>query len=68
MSNLWRFYDGTFSGVVVAWTEKEALEKAKLYLKIHFDGYEESSGMKVWPCKSDDDFDEAAPWDLAVSY
>ena len=25
MSNLWRFYDGTFSGVVVAWTEKEAL-------------------------------------------
>ena len=55
MSNLWRFYDGTFSGVVVAWTEKEALARANLYLKIHFDGYE-------------DDFDEAVPWALAVSY
>ena len=42
--------------------------RANLYLKIHFDGYEESAGMKVWPCKSDDDFDEAVPWALAVSY
>lgn len=68
MNGLWRFFDGQINGVVVALTEEEAKKRASAYLKTHFDGYEESAGMKVWPCKSDDDFDEAVPWALAVSY
>lgn len=36
MKDLWRFYDGQVSGVVIALTEEEAKERAGTYLRTHF--------------------------------
>ena len=68
MDNLWRFYNGAVSGVVVAETAAEALALADAYLKGHFTDAETDEGLQVWPCMADDDYDEDFPSVLAVSY
>lgn len=68
MDNLWRFYDGAVSGVVVAESEPEAAALARAYLDGHFTDRERGDELIVWPCTQDDDFDQDFPSVLAVSY
>lgn len=68
MKDLWRFYDGQVSGVVIALTEEEAKERAGTYLRTHFTDVDLGGELKVWPFVMYDDYDMDAPWALAVSY
>lgn len=64
MKDLWRFYDGQVSGVVIALTEEEAKERAGTYLRTHFTDVDLGGELKVWPFVMDDDYDMDAPWAL----
>lgn len=67
MGNLWRFWAGSVSGVVIADNDTEAMEKVEHYMTGHFsDG--DCQGLTVWPCIKDDDYDSRFPDVLAVSY
>ena len=68
MEYLWRFYNGAVSGVVVADSRENALEKVTAYLKGNFADAETDEELQVWPCMEDDDYNEKFPGVLAVSY
>lgn len=67
MEKLWRFWAGSVSGVVVADSHEDAMEKVERYMKGHFSDAE-CQGLTVWPCTKDDDYDENFPDVLAVDY
>ncbi len=49
MDNLWRFYDGVVSGIVVAESALEALALARAYLEGHFADRDQGDELQVWP-------------------
>ena len=69
MKNIWRFYNGKVSGIVVANTEEEAIEISNYYLKIQFDDISMGDEvMSVWHITKDDDFRSDYPVACAVAY
>jgi len=72
MENIWRFYNGAVSGVVIAENEEEAKERANHYLSLQFDDIPEAvsdpSSMQVWKVVNDDDFVPDYPYAVAVAY
>ena len=75
LEGVWRYFDGTScsGGIVMAETQEEAHEKAVAYIKARFKryGWEDDNrehDIQVWPCVSDDDFDENFPDVLVVYY
>lgn len=69
MENIWRFYNGTVSGIVAAESEDEAVELATRYLQIQFDDISKNDlSVTVWKVTEDDDFRDDFPFAVAVSY
>lgn len=68
MENIWRFYNGAVSGIVVAESEEEAVELATRYLQIRFDDIDKDMNITVWKVDEDDDFRDDFPFAVAVSY
>jgi len=72
MENLWRFYNGAISGVVIAESEEEAKERANYYLSIRFDDIpktvDNAKDMVVWKVSIDDDYRDDYPYAVAVAY
>ena len=72
MENLWRFYNGAISGVVIAESEEEAKERVNYYLSIQFDdiskAVDHAKDMVVWKVSTDDDFRDDYPYVVAVAY
>lgn len=69
MKNIWRFYNGKVSGIVIAETEQKAIECANYYLKIQFDDIgKDDEVVSVWRITKDDDFRSDYPFACAVAY
>lgn len=72
MEDIWRFYNGTVSGFVIAKDCVEALDRANEYINLHFsngkDTEERENEMQVWSSIRDDDYENDCPFVLAVAY
>ena len=70
MKNVWRFYDGRCSGIVIADDLTQAKERTIAYLNGYFSEDEpvEETQVQVWRAEADDDFVEEFPHALAVCY
>jgi len=69
MKNVWRFFNGEVSGIVLAESEAEAIERANYYLSIQFDDIgEDAPTTLVWAAENDDDFRTDCPYALATNY
>ena len=70
MKNIWRFYDGQVSGIVIASDCVQARDRAIEYLNGYFaeDDPVSEEDVEVWRAEMDDDFNESFPYALSVSY
>lgn len=65
MENIWRWHTETgMSGIVVAHTREEAMQRVADYMQRQFDEYA-TEGLTVWHALDDDDFCNEV---LAVAY
>lgn len=72
MEKIWRFFDNThcISGIVVAESKIEAMDRTVKYLIGHFSDitHEESLDVCVWEIEYDDDYNKKFPYVVATSY
>jgi hypothetical protein len=71
MEKFWRFYDEIrtgISGVVIADSKKEAVERAVAYINAVHNGCVSAGDITVWKWVDDVDYNKSYPFVLAISY